>query len=641
VLAALLLASAPAAAQSSAFDPPLPDRLGPWGVLLSVNLDDDDENGRRDHRQSPPPAEDDDVKRVRLRPPARTAAATFEGEGLERIRLHLDGVPVTPFEPAPISADSRLVVDGVRASAATGDVRLRASYRDAEGAEIGRWEATFTVVGIVFLDAANGTLDPARDALQISNRVTHDESLPRENEPGTVSPDPDNTRIECFADPVPGSEAGMRARSPREGRVRSALAPLPLAGPSGAAGRSPFIRLAADTMDWTAAGVTRQVLRADLRDRVTAFLRAPDGQEAGTDLRVGRPGNEDGPTAVRRGRWVIHFVRLAPGGPPAVGVEEGEARRIAADQIRAANEVYASCNITFGDPGDTPVFFPDPPGPTLLAVADGDGLTSAGGRIRFAVNGTPIGPIVVGRDWAPHRTAAALALAVEAAGFRAEASENAKLAHAAGRSADVLIRDARGNPVRIEPLRGEPITTDRRQTLTIGAVDLTDDLTPFDNSTAAAGTLEERTLIKTLWDGDPTTIDLFVINRFASGARQGEAFIENSRGMVRNAFLLDRTGIRQTRQAWTQAHEAGHVLLDDPYHPDNFGPDRPWMLMDADASWGAVGGPKRLTEEECDRIRRESGIDAVPALLRRWDEVPAERREPPEDLPLDPGYPRP
>ena len=141
-------------------------------------------------------------------------------------------------------------------------------------------------------------------------------------------------------------------------------------------------------------------------------------------------------------------------------------------------------------------------------------------------------------------------------------------------------------------------------------------------------------------DQDPPTIDMFVINRFAGGGRQGEAFIEHDHGTVINALVLDRTGIRQTRQAWTQSHEAGHVLLDDPYHPDNFGSARPWLLMDADASLGDVTGPKRLSEEECARVRRESGVDASPPMLERWDAIPPDALTEPYDTPFDPGYPR-
>jgi hypothetical protein len=41
--------------------------------------------------------------------------------------------------------------------------------------------------------------------------------------------------------------------------------------------------------------------------------------------------------------------------------------------------------------------------------------------------------------------------------------------------------------------------------------------------------------------------------------------------------------------------------------------------MDADASLAAVTGPKRLTAEECARIHQQSGVDAVPSVLFRFD----------------------
>ena len=135
--------------------------------------------------------------------------------------------------------------------------------------------------------------------------------------------------------------------------------------------------------------------------------------------------------------------------------------------------------------------------------------------------------------------------------------------------------------------------------------------------TAAAGTLEERALIKALGDDDPTTVDLFVVNGFSSGTRQGEAFIESDGGAIVNALILDRNGLRQQRRAWTQSHELGHVLLDHPFHPDNLGPDRPWLLMDADSSLGLVTGPKRITAAECARARARSGVRAIPTLLGR------------------------
>ncbi len=198
---------------------------------------------------------------------------------------------------------------------------------------------------------------------------------------------------------------------------------------------------------------------------------------------------------------------------------------------------------------------------------------------------------------------------------------NARTDYGAFGSADVTAHDRAGRPVSFAAIGASAISTDARQTVTVGRVDLGDGVDEFNNLNSASGTLEERALIKPLTDGDPGTIDLFVINRFARGTRIGEAFVEGAAGAIFNGLLVDRAGISAEREAWTQSHEAGHILLDQPWHPDNTGPDRPWLLMDADASLGAVTGPKRLSVEECARIHQQSGVGAVPAVLARFDEA--------------------
>jgi len=140
--------------------------------------------------------------------------------------------------------------------------------------------------------------------------------------------------------------------------------------------------------------------------------------------------------------------------------------------------------------------------------------------------------------------------------------------------------------------------------------------------TATSGTLEERTLIKALSDEDPGTLELFVVNRFTHGTRQGEAFIAASGGSIGNVVVLDRNGLRQGNTAWTMAHEAGHVLLDTALHPDNVGPDRPWLLMDADDNRGTASGPKRLTLDDCKRMRHVNGRLGPPSLLTPYDARP-------------------
>ncbi|MBK9258759.1 MAG: hypothetical protein IPM54_02865 [Polyangiaceae bacterium] len=88
---------------------------------------------------------------------------------------------------------------------------------------------------------------------------------------------------------------------------------------------------------------------------------------------------------------------------------------------------------------------------------------------------------------------------------------------------------------------------------------------------------------------------------FASGGRIGESFIGADGGAVRNVLIEDRAALRADRASFALAHELGHVLLDEPGHPDDFGRDTPSRLMDADAANGTAFGPRRLLVDECVR----------------------------------------
>jgi hypothetical protein len=202
-----------------------------------------------------------------------------------------------------------------------------------------------------------------------------------------------------------------------------------------------------------------------------------------------------------------------------------------------------------------------------------------------------------------------------ARGLRAEVTVNPRTEVGAGPSADVVVRSASGAPVGLSAEAGAQLSTDTQQRVAIGSVDLTDGIQEFDNALAASGTIEERTLIKLLADSDPATIDVILINRFVNRDRQGEAFIEADGSSMANVLIFDRNAVRFDRQAWVQAHELGHVLLDEAFHPDSIEVDRPWLLMDSDARQGRVTGPKRLRDEDCARVRRRSGPGAHPVLL--------------------------
>ena len=485
-------------------------------------------------------------------------------------------------------------------------------------------------VELALLDAHDRPLDPARNALALSHHVTNDHSLPRGNTFDAQSADPEDIRVQILDAAAQGMRVNARleAVSADGGQVHSSLA-LTLSRPGPELPfRSRFIRLVGDEVDANAHGVAGQALRVALRDQVRIVYQTSLG-ELRQMMRVGRPGDESGPRAARQATLRVTVLRAYAGGPPVIGTDELSALRIVRDEIAIANEIWLQCLITFGRPSETAVSIVDPPGPTLIAVADGDGLPARGGSIRFRIDGDPLGPIETTPDALPQDTAVRIAQAVRAAGFGAEVTVNPPAVFGTGSSADVLVRRRDGGFARIEAIEGVPLTTDPQQRLSIGSVDLGDGLEEFDNMTAQSGTLEERTLVKALSDDDPSSIELFIVNRFTHGTRQGEAFIASSAGPITNSVVLDRNGLRQRQTAWTLAHEIGHVLLDQPLHPDNVGADVPMLLMDSDNNRGTVNGPKRLLPNDCLRVRYESSVRAAPPLLAPYDA----REKPPPAAP--------
>jgi hypothetical protein len=595
-------------------------------LFVAVDADDDDEDGRPDAAQDESiPAED--VLRVRVR---GTGPAVVRVEGA--LRLVSDGRAARELRVRLDAEGEWIGVQGVSASTGTGEHRL--TITPARGTPV---SLPVVVVGIALLDAHNRALDAATDSVRPSHRITNDASLPRGVRWGQTSPDPRNIRLEVWDPSASGDEVRAVVESFDAGsrRVRTRRELVLTRDRPGRPFRSPFVRLVGDQMDQEAPGVGDRVLRVALRDVVQLRYLSPTGPVT-QSLRVGRPGDEDGSDAARRGRLRIRILRT--GGVPAVGTDARGALAIGRRQVAIANEIWLQCLFDFGSPEDADVAVVDPPVPSLVAISDGDGLPAVGGgEIRLVANGRTIGPVPTRPNAPAVHTALDLAAALRAAGLVPRVTVNAATELGAGQSADVLVRDADGELVRLEAPPGRALGTDPRQSVQIGVVDLSDGIQEFDNMTAAAGTLEERALVKALGDDDPTTLDIFVVNRFTAGTRQGEAFIESDGGAVINTLILDRNGMRQEREAWTQSHELGHILLDHPLHPDHVGPDRPWLLMDADSSLGLVTGPKRLTPSECRRARVRSGPPTVPALLERLDARP---RTPDRALPHDRGYPR-
>lgn len=597
--------------------------VNPSRAIIGLNADDDDEDGVPDMFSSvmPPVSRDDDQSVVSIELDAR-GPLRVETHGSVRV-IDASGALSANAEFSPAQRHTVRLV-GIAASERADDTRVVFASGPVAAA------VPITVVAVVLLRGDNSIVWPHRDALSVAHSVTNDDSLPRTMQWSVRSGDIDDLRVELW-DPAGPIAPTVRLEAIVQhatgilgvGARRSTLPSLLLAREvDGSPYRSRFVRLVGDSTDAFAPGVQGQTLLVGLRDRVRVSYRRPGvAGGAAFDARVGRPGNEDGPLAARRARWRLFTVRATPGGQPVIGNDDDGAASLLREQVAIANEIYLQCAITFGSPSSYPVMIVDPPRNVLLSVSDDVGLRAAGGAINLRVAGRSIGPIVTQAGWTPLETAEAIGRAIVRAGFVARVTANRRTDYASAGSADVQARDAQGRWVPFEPIPNVPLTTDRRQHLAIGVVDLRDGLDEFQNMNSASGTLEERTLMKSLTDDDPTTIELVVVNRFTRATRIGEAFVEGDGGSIRNALFLDRMGLSAQREAWTQSHEVGHILLDQPWHPDNLGPDRPWLLMDADASLATVNGPKRLTPAECARIRAESGPLAIPPLLQRFDEV--------------------
>ena len=590
-------------------------------LLVAVDGDDDDDDGVIDGAQTRAIPPDDLVVIPRaLLEPEHSQAGPFRLSVEGAIRLIRGGVPVpTPTVVAQPGDLEALRVQGLADGGATAAVAPVLIVQT--GGDRPR-RVPVRLVQVRFLDGDNRPLVPSEDAVGVSHHITNDRTLPRQPSYAERSGDHLNLRVE-IRDPQSPTEDGqivVESLDPRSGAIRStrrfaASRPRPELGL-----RSPFFRLVADEMDEEAPGVGHLVLRVALRDRLRVRYSTTAGIVS-QDIRVARPGREDGELAARQATLRVRILRDARNGRPVVGQHDGEALAIGRRQVAIANAVWLQCAVGFGDAHAADVAVVDAPTPALVAVGEGDGLPAAGGgELRMRISGRPLRPVTTSAGASPTETALALADAVETLGFRARVTTNVSTEFGAGESADLVVTDRDGTPVAITADGASPLSTDLQQSVTIGSVDLTDGLGEFDNMNAATGSLEERTLLKLLGDDDPTTIDLFIVNGFSGGTRQGEAFIEADGGAIVNALILDRNGIRQQQEAWTQAHELGHVLLNHPYHPDNVGPDRPWLLMDADSSLGLVTGPKRLDPAECARARAQSGVDALPVLLRRAPE---------------------
>ncbi|HRI69725.1 MAG TPA: hypothetical protein PK156_36095 [Polyangium sp.] len=568
--------------------------------IIGVDRDDDDVNGRADSTQEFVGPTNDLVE-LPL-PAGRERKVVVQGDA---VRVLVDGKPMVGAQ-VPMGT-RRVSVQGVRPGRAVVDLYGK-THR-------------FAAVGVRPVDGKGNLVDPASSHASFTRRPP--ERL--EGNPYGETDDLDALRFVLVAHPEDLlARVRLEARDPG-GQIVDVLDSVFLGSvacpgetdPSLACGSTAPIRVVSDEIDRNHPTSVNRSLRAVLGGEVRVLVPAT-GRKLGA-VRVGGPRQTIlGPLVRYRGRLRVFLVRLQRGGPPPIGSDDQGALALVRSDVTQAGALWAACGISFGPPSELEVAIVDPPQGHLVAFGCDQSLPStAHGKVRVRVDGREISaPIELGAT--PRGAARSLATALAKAGFAATVSDNPVIGPTMQGTSDLLVRRADGALALVEGPKSGPIVSDNQLSVCIGRVNLEDGLQHFGDVDAIAGTLEERALIKAFDDGDPSTIEVFVVPSFASGGRIGESFIGADGGALRNVVIEDRAALRADRASFTLAHELGHVLLDEPGHPDDFGIDAPSRLMDADAANGTAFGPRRLLIEECVRVLRQSGPTAPMPLLRPW-----------------------
>lgn len=587
LLGLALLASAPARARDTAGGKDS-------GIVLFADTDDDDNDGV-------PDAED-----TRL----AGAAAT-------------DLVPLPPgLAVTPPSSPLVRLVAGTKPWSGSGKPRgalaLQGLRPGSATLDIGGASLPLAVVEVLLIDGRGARIDLARSHASVSRRLPS--AAPSEDDPEPLDPDAMRWVLAGPLAALPDTVT-LTSTRPRGATIDTihdlaleSIACPPDVSPDLTCRATPLGFAVADVIDRRRAPESERWLQAEVGGRITLSV---DGRKAAS-VRVGGPRvTAVGPIERFRGRLRLHVFRTARGGMPAIGGDDAGARALAKNEIDVASRLWGQCGIHFGEPSAQDITIHDPPPVYMLAVGCEVGLPASGGEIRFSVSGRHVRlPTHAGQT--PVEVATAVARALAGLGVTASVSPNPATLGAPYGTADVLVRRADGALAELREDGNAPLSSDPTLNACFGDVDFADGVEHFTDVDAPAGTVEERALVKAFDDGDPTTIDVFVVPAFAGAGRIGESFVHDPGASIQDVVILDRAGIRAGARSFVLAHELGHVLLDLPGHPDDFGVDRPSDLMDADAADPSIFGPRRLSIAECERAVRQSGPGAPVPLLEPW-----------------------
>ena len=598
---------AKAAAALVATTPFLPTGAAPPAVdkiVLVVDADDDDADGTPDREQTSKIPASPALHVIEARPPKGAPASAWTAPTTDLVRVIADGSPVARGAAIPQSART-IALQALRPGA--GPIILFGRALDVRAFEI-------RAVG-------EGAKDVSLARSHASFERTPPDRLPTDPLANTGDPDALRYLVIGPADDIPTTLTFLTIAE--DGAPVDVLQDVPLGEvacpappPEGiVCGSTVPIRVVSDDIDRAHPLTKRRSVKASLGGGVV--IQTTEGDRLQT-IRVAGPRETSiGPIDRYRATLRMILVRGLPGGPPPLGGDDEGALRAARSEIERAGLLWSACGVGFGPTAELSVTLVDPPRPHLVAIGCDHGLPASGGALHLRADGHDVTAKVTA-GMSSVAAARALATAIQSVGLTARVSENAPMNDGAAPSADVLVRRKDGSLAQIEGPSSGAISTDATLTACVGRVDLTDGLTHFGDTDARAGTLEERTLLKAFDDADPTTIEVYFVPGFSEGGRVGESFILADRGAVANALIEDRAAIRSDRASFTLAHELGHILLDEPGHPDDYGPDTPTRLMDADAANPTAFGPRRLTLDECARAIRQSGPSAPVVLLQPW-----------------------
>lgn len=584
-------------AKTAAGPEPTPQRL-----VLFADRDDDDDNGRADATEQRLDAQ--------AATDVRWLSSTELPPGAER--------PAFAASAALrwVAADGRVLAAGTRPPLGVRKLGLQGLRAGSERLSLGDESLELSVVELTAFDALGARVDLS----------TSHASLSRVLPLGLSHGDPAGTDRDALRWMVMGERSALPERvnivSLRpDGRELDLLSdvelrglPCPERSPAGLSCRAtPLIRATADRIDRGHPQSADRSLQAEVGGRIAVHVSS--GKAA--SIRVGGPRSTAlGAIERFRSRMRVHVLRATVGGAPAVGVDAPSALELVRADVDTASLLWGQCGIHFGTGEQVPVQLVDPPPAHLIAVGCGLGLPASGGQIRLRIGGAAVqAPTYAGET--PEAVALRLAAVLRRSGMSVLQSSNPRIEPGAFATSDLSVR-TNERLATVERDGAFPVSSDPSLEVCIGAVDLSDGLAHFTDFNAIAGTLEERTLIKAYADRDSSTIDVFVVPTFSGVGRVGESFLDMPGASIHNTVLIDREAIRAGARSHVLAHELGHLLLDMPGHPDDYGVDQPSSLMDSDATDPTIFGPRRLSVPECERAVRQRGPGAAAPLLSAW-----------------------